>query len=273
MIIHNQSLLRWALIIFVLFSINVYAQPRTIIVADDSNNAISNLKVLINNKIILFTDSKGQIEYEKGINKLEINENDYYFKDNNITKDGLFKIRLKKNALIEEVIIIVKDTVINEYKPKIDNREFDCSLQNDNLAILTSFEIKKKCRVLNYSFYITSENKFNKAFNFVIYKKNDSNIEKVFFEKVENYNHHNNTYYFTSKKIILDSGLYLFGMTWIINEPKTTYSRKLYKEVEVYGQSIGGSLNKKSSTKNYFLKDNKLSPIANKVFQQLKLRQ
>lgn len=267
-----QSPLLWVLMIFVIIPTKIYSQSHNIYIVNELNEAMSNLKVVINKKTISYTNTAGEIDYLGDLKEIEINQKDYYFKENNISKDGFYKINLIKTKMIEEIIINKKDSIINEYEPKNDKRDFSCSYENKNLSILTSFEIKKNSILLNYSFYISSISKYNKKFNFVVYKKNGNKIDKIYTEKIENYKIKNNTYDFSNRNIKLEKGSYLFGMEWIIEEPKDKYYNKVYNFLEIYGQSLGGSLKKKSITESFFYKDGNLKKIDSKIFQQIKIR-
>lgn len=265
-------------VFFLFFFFSCFAQKHNILVVNDLEIPIKNISVIINEENY-HTNTKGEINFEGFIRNIKIESQDYFYSDENIEKDGFYKIRLSKikTTDIQEVTINKKDSIINPYKPKRELLSFTCSSKNtNNTSVLVNFEINKKIRIKNYSFFIMSDEKLNKPFNFVIYKKVGETMQKFFSQKITTYLKNDNTIDLSSYNLFLEQGNYFFGMEWIINDEMiintTRLVSKKYPDIKYIGQELGGSL-KKNINKNqtYFYKNNILDSSRNKSFQQLKI--
>lgn len=246
-------------------------------VADDQGKPLPNISVFINKKNYK-TDIKGEINYEGYIENIKIEDENYFYYDENIEKDGFYKIVLSKIKIhdIQGVIILKKDSIINAYKPKREMLSFACSsLNTNNISVLVNFKINNKIKIKNYSFFIMSDEKYNVPFRFVIYRKNGDYLEKIVAKEISTYFKNDNTIDLSSDNIYIERGEYFFGMEWIINDvikTKTirTMSKK-YPDIKYIGQDLGGSMKNPMENQTFFYNNNGLKPSVNKSFQQLKI--
>lgn len=244
-----------ALLLIILFCPNCYfSQIQLIDFA--TKKPIKNLEFLINDEIKLKSNKKGIIKFEaeqlEKITALNGEYDDFFINNETITENTLVLNPIKTRNMDE---ILLKEVVFNDYlrRRKVLGVSMQSGFKEQTILVEQEFDGRYK---IKKTMFFLEEVRRGSELKFVIYKKTDGVFAQVFSKLNNQLRNKENEMLFNEDALILEKGIYCFGIEWVINDKTKTVMSDILK-INVSGFDVEGFYDKDIKEQFYFFSKSK----------------